>query len=99
MPRCTSRTVYGPALRVVGRGSRWSFSAKTGDVGGQTAEQQLDVQTIKMPSLTNRMRRLARAHPEAVAAVSPAAVEDSRARYGRGIPRTEVGGCFGLKSD
>lgn len=34
-----------------------------------------------VPRLTNRMRRLARSHPEIVAKVSPLAVEDARAQY------------------
>ncbi|CAB1108114.1 unnamed protein product [Ectocarpus sp. CCAP 1310/34] len=35
------------------------------------------------------MRRLARAHPEAVAAISPSAVEDSRSVYAASVPRSK----------
>lgn len=93
MPRGASWAIGRPALRAangaVGRGSQWSVSTKSGADVGQGATMQ----GVKMPRLTNRMRRLARAHPEAVAAVSPAAVEDSRARYAAAaeLPLSEVG--------
>lgn len=90
MPRGTSWSIGRPALRAatgnVGLVSRWNVSTKSGDTG-----QAATMQSVKMPRLTNRMRRLARAHPEAVAAVSPAAVEESRARYGAAdLPHGEV---------
>lgn len=73
MSRCLAysafkRPVSFAASSSVTRGSRWSVSTKGG--GGELP--------VKMPRLTHRMRRLARAHPEAVAAVSPSAVQDSR---------------------
>ena len=71
-----TRPSFQAAANQVRRGSAWRFSTRSG-VGGHSAATQ---QTIK-PRLTNRMRRLARAHPEAVAIVSPAAVEDSRTKY------------------
>lgn len=75
MSRCLATSVIKrPVLRAAGssaaRGSRWSFST-----GGEVGEQ---APAVKMPRLTHRMRRLARAHPEAVAAVSPSAVQESR---------------------
>lgn len=81
MSRCLADVaIKRPVLRVAtssaALGSRWSVSTKGG---------------VKMPRLTHRMRRLARAHPEAVAAISPSAVEDSRSTYaGKVMPFMEV---------
>lgn len=89
MSRCVSRSIGKPALHVarsgVAGGSRWGLSTKS-TAGAAT--------TRKMPKLTNRMRRLARAHPEAVAAISPSAVEESRSTYTAGASRSEVNGCL-----
>ncbi|CAM9678943.1 unnamed protein product, partial [Laminaria digitata] len=87
MPRCTSWVISRPVLRAATasarRGSRWNLSTRSGDGRQATAAAAAAVQGAepKMPRLTNRLRRLARAHPEAVAAISPAAVEESRAKY------------------
>lgn len=89
MPRGTGWAIGRPALRVaaknLGNGSRWSVSNRGGDAGATAA-----MQGVKMPRVTNRMRRLARAHPEAVAAVSPSAVEDSRSKYAASAASSEV---------
>lgn len=66
------RPVILAASSSVARGSRRGVSTK-GGVGEHAS-------AVKMPRLTHRMRRLARAHPEAVAAVSPSAVQESRSK-------------------
>eukprot|EP00903_Cladosiphon_okamuranus_P009917 g9414.t3 len=79
MTQITKSIVFGvrpvvlAASSSVGRGSRWIVSTKGG--GGEQPPVK-----GKMPRLTHRMRRLARAHPEAVAAVSPSAVQYSRSK-------------------
>ncbi|CAM9432193.1 unnamed protein product [Ectocarpus sp. 12 AP-2014] len=87
MSRCVSGTISRPILRVTSSsttpGTRWSVSTKSGAAGRAAAT------TNKMPRLTHRMRRLARAHPEAVAAISPSAVEDSRSVYAASVPRSK----------
>ncbi|CAM9707480.1 unnamed protein product [Scytosiphon promiscuus] len=84
MSRCVSRSIGTPVVRIAGSGvaggPRWGMSTKS--TGGAAT-------TRKMPKLTHRMRRLARAHPEAVAAISPSAVEDSRSAYAAGASRGE----------
>ena len=101
MPRGTSWAISTPALRAATasarRGSRWNLSTRSGDGRQATAAAAAAAAAAavqgaqpKMPRLTNRLRRLARAYPEAVAAISPAAVEESRAKYSAGVPRSEV---------
>ncbi|CAM9134901.1 unnamed protein product [Ectocarpus fasciculatus] len=87
MSRCASGAISRPVLRVASssttQGTRWSVSTKSGAAGRAAAA------TTKMPRLTHRMRRLARAHPEAVAAISPSAVEESRSAYAGSVPRSK----------
>ncbi|CAM9153981.1 unnamed protein product [Ectocarpus sp. 4 AP-2014] len=87
MSRYASGAISRPVLRVTNssttQGTRWSVSTKSGAAGRAPAT------TTKMPRLTHRMRRLARAHPEAVAAISPSAVEDSRSVYAASVPRSK----------
>lgn len=96
MPRGTTWSVGRPVLRAATasarRASRWNLSTRSGDERQATAAATAAVQGAepKAPRLTNRLRRLARAYPEEVAAISPAAVEESRAKYSAGAPNSEV---------
>lgn len=99
MPRGTTWSVSRPVLRAATasarRASRWNLSTRSGDERQATAAASAATAAVqgaapKAPRLTNRLRRLARAYPEAVAAISPAAVEESRAKYSAGAPNSEV---------
>lgn len=80
MPSGMTRMIGWPGFQIAAthfrRGSKWRFSTKAGVGGHSPATQQ-----TKVPRMTNRMRRLARAHPEAVVSASSDSTEESRAKF------------------
>ena len=94
MPRGTSWAISRPVLRAAtasaNRGLRCNLSTRSGTQATAAAAGAVQGAEPKMPRLTNRLRRLAKAHPEAVATISPSAVEASRAKYSAGAPHSEV---------